>query len=94
MILHHDGYIAVIEIDDEDGAFVGRVVNATGPITFEGHDLAGLRREFAHSVEVYREVCREEGIEPARPYSGSFTSALSPPSTRGSRRLRRRRASR
>lgn len=78
MILRHDGYAAVIDIDEEDGVFVGRVVNAAGPITFEGRDLAELRREFARSVEAYHEVCREEGINPMKPYSGRFVLRLSP----------------
>ncbi len=78
MILRHDGYIAAIEIDEEDGALVGRVINAAGPITFEGRDVAELKREFARSVEVYREVCREEGIDPVKPYSGKFNVRLDP----------------
>ena len=76
MILRHDGYIAVLEADEEDGVFVGRVINAAGPITFEGRDLPELKREFARSVEAYEDVCREEGIDPVKPYSGKFNLRL------------------
>jgi predicted HicB family RNase H-like nuclease len=78
MILHHGNYLAAVWADEEDGVFVGRVINAAGPITFEGRDLPELQREFAHSVAVYEEVCREEDIEPMRPYSGKFIVRVGP----------------
>ena len=78
MLLRHGSYVATLEVDEEDGVFVGRVVNAAGPVTFEGRDLPELQREFAQSVAVYEEVCREEGVAPMRPYSGRFLIRIGP----------------
>ena len=35
--------------------------------------VSDLEPEFSKSLKVYREVCTEQGIEPARPAPGRFT---------------------
>jgi predicted HicB family RNase H-like nuclease len=45
---------------------------------FYGRDVDELRAEFARSAEEYEALCREQGIEPEKPYSGSFLVRADP----------------
>jgi predicted HicB family RNase H-like nuclease len=76
--LTHDGYIATVEIDEEAGVMHGRVINARAVLTFEGETLAELRAAFADTIEDYRDWCRERGVEPEKPYSGTLSLRISP----------------
>lgn len=76
--LHHDGYVATLEIDEDAGVIHGRVVNARAVLTFEGETLAELRRAFAETIEDYRDWCKERGVEPEKPYSGNLSLRIAP----------------
>lgn len=76
--MHHDGYVATIDLDEEAGLFHGEVVNTRDVLTFQGRTLDELRAAFADTIADYIEWCRERGKEPERPYSGNFMVRLSP----------------
>ena len=76
--LEHEGYIAQIDINEEDNSFHGSVINITDVVTFEGKSLAELKREFAKSLRVYFQVCKEHGEEPDKPFSGKFVLRIDP----------------
>ena len=73
-----DGYRAVIQYDPEIEMFRGEFVGLNGGADFYAADAAGLRREGAKSLEVFLEMCREDGVEPRRQYSGRFNVRLPP----------------
>lgn len=73
-----DGYVARVDFDAEGNTFHGRVTNISDVVTFEGRNPAELLREFATSLRVYREVCREDGREPEEPFSGKFVLRVDP----------------
>lgn len=77
-MMHYKGYIGCVEYDDEAGIFSGTVINTRSVITFQGTSVEELRREFQLSVDDYLEWCREDGVEPEKPYSGKFNLRLSP----------------
>ena len=76
--MQYKGYLAAIEYDESVDLLHGRVVNAGDyPIvTFEAADVEGLKREFRASVEDYLAFCKEKGLEPEEPYSGTVSVAL------------------
>jgi predicted HicB family RNase H-like nuclease len=76
--LHHEGYLATVEIDEDAGVMHGRVVNARAVLTFEGETLAELRQAFADTIEDYLEWCKERGVEPEKPYSGTLSLRIAP----------------
>lgn len=79
MMMQHGPYAAVIELDEEEASFHGRVVNlARDGFDFWRRDVEELRREFATSAQVYEEVCREQGEDPEKPYSGNFPVRADP----------------
>jgi predicted HicB family RNase H-like nuclease len=77
-MMHHEGYVATVELDEDAGIFHGEVVNTRDVLTFQGTTLAELRSAFADTIADYVDWCRERGKEPERPYSGNFTLRLSP----------------
>lgn len=77
-LMHHEDYVATVELDEEAGLFYGEVVNTRDVLTFQGETVEELRVAFADTIADYKEWCRERGKEPDRPYSGNFTLRLPP----------------
>lgn len=77
-MMEYQGYIATVEYDDSVERLHGRVVNTGSyPIaTFEATDVRELRAEFEQSVDEYLASCREDGVEPAAPFSGKLQLRL------------------
>lgn len=73
-----DGYHAKIEYDSEMDLFRGEILGLTGGADFYGKTPKELRAEFRKSLAVFLEVCKEQGIEPRRNYSGKFNLRISP----------------
>jgi predicted HicB family RNase H-like nuclease len=73
-----DGFHAKIEYDEETDQFRGEILGISGGADFYGTSPDELRREFKKSLEVFLEVCKEQGIEPRRQYSGKFNLRIPP----------------
>ena len=65
-------YRAKIEYDAELDLFRGEILGLTGGADFYGKNPKELRAEFKKSLNVFLDVCRENGIEPRHNYSGKF----------------------
>ena len=79
-MMEYKGYVAAVEFDDSVGRLHGRVVNS-GPYpiaTFEATDVEGIRREFQRSIDEYLASCKEDDVEPKRPFSGTLNLRLGP----------------
>nr|VFJ58259.1 MAG: Predicted nuclease of the RNAse H fold, HicB family [Candidatus Kentron sp. DK] len=76
------GYRAVIRYDPEIEMFRGEFVGLNGGADFYARDIAGLKKEGALSLKVFLEMCREEGVEPGKSYSGKFPANLIPVNSR------------
>ena len=71
----HDGYI---EIDEDAGALSGIVVNARATLHFTGRSVEELRQAFADAIADYLDWCKERGVEPEKPYSGTLSLRINP----------------
>jgi predicted HicB family RNase H-like nuclease len=76
--MEYKGYLGHASYDDEAEIFHGDVINVNHVITFQGKSVAQLKKAFRESVDVYLEFCKEEGLEPAKPYSGKFSIRTTP----------------
>ncbi|MYF98162.1 type II toxin-antitoxin system HicB family antitoxin [Candidatus Poribacteria bacterium] len=54
------------------------MINTQDVITFYGASVTELRNEMQKSLEVYFEVCEEQGTSPKKPFSGKLTIQTSP----------------
>ena len=77
-IMEIDGYHAVIQFDPDIDMFRGEFLDLNGGADFYAQDVSGLRREGAASLQVFLEMCAEDGAEPRRRYSGRFNVRLQP----------------
>ena len=73
-----DGYQARITYDPKSDQFRGEILGLSGGADFYGSNPDELRREFKQSLEVFLEVCREQGIEPRKQFSGKFNLRIPP----------------
>ena len=55
-----------------------QLVNIRDVVNFYGASVTELQEEFRNSMAAYLDVCREEGIEPDKPFSGRFNLRLPP----------------
>ena len=73
-----DGYSARIEYDLETDLFRGEILGLSGGADFYGANPDELRLEFKKSLDVFLEVCREQGIDPRKQFSGKFNLRIPP----------------
>ena len=73
-----DGYHARIEYDEDTDQFRGEILGLSGGADFYGSSPDELRREFKKSLDVFLEVCKEQGIEPRKHFSGKFNLRIPP----------------
>ena len=71
-VLKYKNYQGSIEYDEEGETLHGKVLHVRDLITYEAETAKGLKKAFHDSVNDYLETCEAEGIEPNKPYSGSF----------------------
>lgn len=76
--MNYKGYIGKVEYDEDAHIFSGEVINTRTVITFQGTSVDELEREFKNSIDDYLEWCKEDNIEPEKPYSGKFNVRLTP----------------
>ncbi|MCL2171242.1 MAG: type II toxin-antitoxin system HicB family antitoxin [Defluviitaleaceae bacterium] len=70
--LNYKDYTGSIEFSEEDGVFHGKVVGIKSLISFEGDSVSSITEDFRNAVDEYLEFCADSGIEPEKPFKGSF----------------------
>ena len=76
--LEYKGYIGSIEVDFEENFLHGKLLHIRDLVTYEGSSPEELRQAFEESVDFYLEDCAETGVEPDKPFKGSFNIRVSP----------------
>lgn len=77
-VLEYKGYQGSVEVSVEDNVLHGKILHIVDLVTFEADTPEGLKAAFEEQVEEYLEFCEEEGVEPDKPYKGSFNVRLGP----------------
>ena len=65
--MRHRGYHAVVEFDDENGIFNGRVAGLRDVVAFAGESVAEIKQAFRESVDDYLALCVARGETPDKP---------------------------
>ncbi len=71
-LLDYKGYCGSMEIDADDRCLVGSVQFITSAILYDGETVDDLEQGFRSSVDAYLESCARRGVNPAKPFSGTF----------------------
>ena len=75
--MKYKGYEAIIEYDQEDRLFVGRVINTKDIIVFDGPSVDELEQSFYNVIEEYLADCQALNKIPTQPFSGQFNLSIS-----------------
>lgn len=78
MILNHSGFTAEVGYEDGDRLMHGSVINTRAVLHFAGGNIEELRQAFADTIADYRAWCKERGVEPEKPYSGTLSLRIAP----------------
>lgn len=77
-IIEVDGHKAVISFDPEIEMLRGEFLALSGGADFYARSVEALHEEARKSLRAYLELCRENGVEPFRKFSGRFNIRLDP----------------
>jgi len=77
-MMEYKGYLGTVEYDADVKIFHGDVINTRDVITFQGTTVNEIEMAFKDSIDDYIAWCKEDGVEPEKPYSGKFNVRLSP----------------
>ena len=77
-MMEYKGYLGTVEYDADAKIFHGDIVNTRDVITFQGTTVNEIEIAFKDSIDDYIAWCKEDGVEPEKPYSGKFNVRLSP----------------
>lgn len=71
-MMTYKGYVGEFSLDTDDEIFYGKLIGIGQLVTFEADNAHDLKQAFYDSVDDYLAFCHEQGIEPDRPFKGSF----------------------
>jgi Uncharacterized protein encoded in hypervariable junctions of pilus gene clusters len=71
-MMTYKGFIGDAGYDSDEKIFTGSVINSRTVITFQGTTAQEIEDEFRASVDDYIAWCKEDGVEPEKPYSGIY----------------------
>ena len=75
-MMEYQGYFGSVNYSAEDELFYGKVEFIRSLISYEGDNVESLKANFHEAVDDYFEVCKEKGIEPEKPFKGTFNIRL------------------
>lgn len=71
-ILEHKGFQGSMEVSVEDNVLFGKILNITDLVSYDADTPAGLKEAFSEAVDDYLETCKQLGVNPDKPLSGTF----------------------
>lgn len=73
-----NGVKAFIQYDPDIDLFRGEFIGLNGGADFYATDIDSLKREGSISLKVFLDLCKEDGVEPYKQYSGKFNVRIAP----------------
>jgi predicted HicB family RNase H-like nuclease len=77
-MLSYKGYFGSIHYNPDDRIFYGKIEFIRALASYEGKDADSLEAAFTEAVSDYLATCVEQGIEPEKPFKGSFNVRIAP----------------
>ncbi len=71
-LMQYKGYYGSIEASVEDRCLYGKLEFIDPLVNYEGDTVQALEAAFHDAVNDYIETCQAKGIEPQKPYRGTF----------------------
>lgn len=77
-LMKYKDYFGSVHYSDDDLVFHGKVEFIRALVSYEGTDVASLRKAFEEAVDDYLELCQLQKQEPEKPFKGSFNVRVGP----------------
>lgn len=75
---NYKSFYGSMEVSLEDECLVGEVLFTHSKIVYIGETIAELKQAFEDAVDAYLDHCRDKGVDPEKPMSGSFNIRIPP----------------
>lgn len=70
--LEYKGFQGSVDFEAETDVMYGKILHINDLVTYEADSPKELRLAFEESVDDYIDTCKALGVEPEKPFSGSF----------------------
>lgn len=70
--LEYKGFQGSVDFDTQSEEMYGKILHINDLVTYEADSFKELRKAFEESVDDYIDTCVQLGVEPEKPFSGSF----------------------
>ncbi len=77
-LMQYKNYYGSVHFDDQDLIFYGKIEFIRAVISYEATDAKGLKKAFEDAVNDYLLTCKNQCIEPEKPFKGSLNIRLGP----------------
>ncbi len=71
-LMEYKGYYGSVEASVEDGCLFGKLEFIGPLVNYEGATVQEVEAAFCEAVDDYTQACQDQGIEPQKPYKGTF----------------------
>ncbi|MFZ2449427.1 MAG: type II toxin-antitoxin system HicB family antitoxin [Methylovulum miyakonense] len=69
---NYKGYQGSVKVSVEDHCLHGKIEFIGDLVNYEADTVSELEKEFRLAVDSYLETCKATGMEPKKPFKGSF----------------------
>ncbi|MCL2078347.1 MAG: type II toxin-antitoxin system HicB family antitoxin [Oscillospiraceae bacterium] len=77
-MMEYKDYCGTVEYSAADNILYGKVLGIKGLISYEGDSIQSLKEDFENVIDDYLESCTKDGVEPQKPYKGTFNVRIAP----------------
>lgn len=77
-MMKYKEYYGSVHYSEEDRVLYGKIEFIRALVSYEGTNVESLHRAFEESVDNYLDTCKQQGMEPERPFKGSFNVRIGP----------------
>lgn len=76
--MEYKGYKALVQFDEDDKIFTGRVLGIADIIGFHGSSVKELEKSFKVAIDDYIQHCKKIGKNPDKEFSGTIYIRTNP----------------
>ncbi len=77
-VIEIKGVKALIQYDPDIDMFRGEFMGLSGGADFYAADVESLKKEGRISLKVFLDMCKEDGVDPFKNFSGKFNVRIDP----------------
>jgi len=71
-LMQYKGFYGSVEVSVEDGCLFGKLEFIEPLVNYQGETVQEIEAAFHQAVDEYLATCQEMGVEPQKPYRGTF----------------------